>query len=197
MTRSILCGVDGSTYAREALGVAARLSAQLEARLVAAHVVQVPVQSTRLGSTAVPIGGELEAGRDLLGRILEEERLSHVERRVEYGFPADRLADLADDEAAELIVVGSRGRGTIKAALLGSVSTDVIGVARCPVLVVPPGAADPALPARSGGVPAAENGRRHGLGYHHDGARRGAGKAAGHDGRRSAGPRDVRSDHEQ
>jgi nucleotide-binding universal stress UspA family protein len=53
------------------------------------------------------------------------------------GFPGDRLADLADEEAAELIIVGSRGRGAVKAAILGSVSTDVIGVARRPVLVVP------------------------------------------------------------
>jgi nucleotide-binding universal stress UspA family protein len=57
------------------------------------------------------------------------------------GYPAERLADLADEEGAELIVVGSRGRGAFKAAFLGSVSTSLIGVARCPVLVVPPGAA--------------------------------------------------------
>jgi nucleotide-binding universal stress UspA family protein len=40
-----------------------------------------------------------------------------------------------------MIVVGSRGRGAFKAAFLGSVSTSLIGIARCPVLVVPPGAA--------------------------------------------------------
>lgn len=34
--------------------------------------------------------------------------------------------------------VGSRGRGPVKAALLGGVSADLIGVARCPVLVIPP-----------------------------------------------------------
>ena len=60
-----------------------------------------------------------------------------AKRRVLLGFPGDRLADLADDEAAELIIVGSRGRGAVKSALLGSVSADVIGVARRPVLVVP------------------------------------------------------------
>src|ERR687888_334827 len=51
-----------------------------------------------------------------------------------------RLADLADEEDAELIVVGSRGRGRFKAAFLGSVSNSLVGVARCPVLIVPPGA---------------------------------------------------------
>lgn len=56
------------------------------------------------------------------------------------GLAAERLADLADEEDAGLIVVGSRDRGAFRAAFLGSVSTSLIGVARCPGLVVPPGA---------------------------------------------------------
>lgn len=141
VTRSILCGVYGSTDALPALRAAARLSGQLAARLVVAHVVQLPAQSSRLGpKTMVPIGAALEGGLKLLERVLADEGISKAEQRVEYGFPADRLADLADEEDAEMIVVGSRGRGAFKAAFLGSVSTDVIGVARCPVLVVPPGA---------------------------------------------------------
>jgi nucleotide-binding universal stress UspA family protein len=69
--------------------------------------------------------------------------LDQAEQRVLIGYPAERLADLADEEGAQMIVVGSRGRGAFKAAFLGSVSTTLIGVARCPVLVVPPGAAQP------------------------------------------------------
>jgi len=141
VTRSILCGVDGSTDARLALRTAARVSAQLGARLVVAHVVQLPDRSSRLGpKTMVSIGAGLEAAVKMLERLLEEEGLPDVDQRVEYGFPADRLADLADEEDAELIVVGLRGRGAFKAAFLGSVSTELIGVSRCPVLVVPPGA---------------------------------------------------------
>jgi nucleotide-binding universal stress UspA family protein len=37
-------------------------------------------------------------------------------------------------------VVGSRGRGAFRSAFLGSVSNSLVGVARCPVLIVPPGA---------------------------------------------------------
>jgi nucleotide-binding universal stress UspA family protein len=147
VTRTILCGIDGSFDARLALRAAAQLSAQLDARLVVAHVVQASPATTRIGpmgGTAVlgpPLGTELEAGRRVLDHLVREEGLADVERRVVYGFPADTLADLADEEDAELIVVGSRGRGAFKAAFLGSVSGELIGVARCPVLVVPPGAA--------------------------------------------------------
>jgi nucleotide-binding universal stress UspA family protein len=83
------------------------------------------------------------AGEALLERLVREEGLAGVERRVSIGFPAGRLADVAAEERAELVVVGSRGRGRIKAALLGSVSNDLIGVAPCPVLVVPPQAPSP------------------------------------------------------
>jgi nucleotide-binding universal stress UspA family protein len=145
MYSSILCGIDGSDDARVALRAAAQLSVQLEVRLVAAHVVQTVDAAPGLGVAAGALGGAsaeaLEAGRQLLGRILEEEGLAGAERRVVHGPPAESLANLADDEDAEFIVVGSRGRGAFKAALLGSVSTDLISVARRPVLVVPRGAA--------------------------------------------------------
>jgi nucleotide-binding universal stress UspA family protein len=145
MYSSILCGVDGSDDARVALRAAAQLSVQLEVRLVAAHVVQTVNAATGFGVTAGSLAGapagELQAGRHLLDGILEEEGLADAERRVVCGLPAECLANLADDEDAEFIVVGSRGRGAFKAALLGSVSTDLISVARRPVLVVPRGAA--------------------------------------------------------
>jgi nucleotide-binding universal stress UspA family protein len=85
------------------------------------------------------IDRQQEAGERLLAQMADEAALDQAERRVVSGVPAERLADLADAEEAELIVVGSRGRGAFKAAFLGSVSTSLIGVARCPVLVVPPG----------------------------------------------------------
>jgi nucleotide-binding universal stress UspA family protein len=83
---------------------------------------------------------QAEAGRLLLEQIAVELGLQDAERRVVVGFPPEGLADLADEEIAELIVAGSRGRGRFKAAFLGSVSNSLVGVARCPVLIVPPGA---------------------------------------------------------
>src|SRR5579884_2183544 len=144
--RSVVCGVDGSDGAHVALRVAARLADELGLRLVVAHVVHPQPTATGSGPTAdqlaaLPLDTLLASGEALVGRMLAAERLSGAERRVVFGFAADRLADLADEQDAELIVVGSRGRGRVKAAWLGSVSAVLIGVARCPVLVVPPAVA--------------------------------------------------------
>jgi nucleotide-binding universal stress UspA family protein len=134
MKNAIVCGIDGSPDSRAALAYATKLADRLDARLVLAHVVEPP---RSLSPTL--IDREAEAER-LLGEVAETTGVDGAEQRIVTGLPAERLADLADDESAQLIVVGSRGRGPLRSALLGSVSTSVIGLARCPVLVVPPGA---------------------------------------------------------
>jgi nucleotide-binding universal stress UspA family protein len=53
------------------------------------------------------------------------------------GDPADEIVAYADSVDAEAIVVGTRGRGSITGALVGSVSQRVLRDARLPVLVVP------------------------------------------------------------
>lgn len=58
-----------------------------------------------------------------------------VEAMVIEGQPGPALCKLAEDEAAAAIVVGSRGRGGIKRAFLGSVSDHVVRNASCPVVV--------------------------------------------------------------
>jgi nucleotide-binding universal stress UspA family protein len=152
MARSIICGVDGSSDSQAAVQVAAQFADRLGSTLILAHVAElahVPY------AAAYPFGGipspmtmteetksAEEAAALLLQRAALDAGLADAEGRVEIGQPAERLADLADEEDAELIVVGSRGRGALRAALLGSVSHGLVGIARCPVLIVPPGASE-------------------------------------------------------
>jgi nucleotide-binding universal stress UspA family protein len=151
MSTSIVCGIDGSADSQAALAFAEQLARRLGIRLVLAHVgelAHIPY------AAAAPFGGsagriaveeevdsQKEAAERLLEQVALDAGLADAERRVAVGLPGERLADLADEESAELIVVGSRGRGAFKAAFLGSVSSSLVGVARCPVVIVPRGAA--------------------------------------------------------
>jgi nucleotide-binding universal stress UspA family protein len=59
-----------------------------------------------------------------------------VEAHLSMGSPDAEIVKLADDIGAGLIVMGSRGLGGIRRALIGSVSDSVVRHAHCPVLVV-------------------------------------------------------------
>jgi nucleotide-binding universal stress UspA family protein len=145
----IVCGVDGSKQARHAASAALRLAERLGARVVLVHVTPtrtvVPVDSFPLGvdPSSYPRSSELafseaEAAFDALS---PEVISSSAEREVRLGQPAVVLAEVAVDCDAELIVVGSRGRGAWRTAILGSVSMEVAHRAPCPVMIVPERAA--------------------------------------------------------
>jgi nucleotide-binding universal stress UspA family protein len=52
--------------------------------------------------------------------------------------PSDDVVQVAEEIGAGLIVLGSRGRGGVRRALMGSVSNAVVQHAHCPVMVVRP-----------------------------------------------------------
>jgi nucleotide-binding universal stress UspA family protein len=85
-------------------------------------------------------GAMRRQAEDLLDGLLGElrEPLEDVDVRrtaLEDRNPAEALVELSDD--ADLLVVGSRGRGGFSSLLLGSVSHAVVLHARCPVVVIP------------------------------------------------------------
>ena len=63
-------------------------------------------------------------------------KVTRVTRAVPTGAPADEIVAAATHVDADLIVLGARGRGTMKRLRLGSVSEKVLRDARCPVLIV-------------------------------------------------------------
>jgi nucleotide-binding universal stress UspA family protein len=67
---------------------------------------------------------------------LAAEKGADVETALLKGRPADEIVAYADDIDADLIVVGSRGHGSIASALIGSVSLGVLHESRRPVLIV-------------------------------------------------------------
>ena len=148
--RRIVCGVDGSEQARHAASAALRLAERLGAQLTLVHVTPtrtvVPIDSFPIGvdPSVYPRSRELafseaEAAFDALSA---DVAAAGAEREVRLGEPAVVLAQVAADFGAELIVVGSRGRGAWRSAILGSVSGDLARLAPCPVIIVPEHAAE-------------------------------------------------------
>jgi nucleotide-binding universal stress UspA family protein len=144
MVAVIVCGVDDSDAALKTVSVAAAVAEALKRPLRLLHVVSAPVTVT-LATPAYAYPRQLdpresrEAGEELLERVVSGLGLSDsVERRVAFGDPASALRDAAMDDDVELVVLGTRGRGGLAAAILGSVSSAVVASAPCPVLVVPP-----------------------------------------------------------
>ncbi|WP_410674965.1 universal stress protein [Amycolatopsis sp. cmx-4-68] len=90
------------------------------------------------GNVAFQGEGLQDAGRRLLAQRLagwqEKYPEVRVERRVEHDRPRDRLLDLSRE--AQLVVVGSRGRGGFAGLVLGSTSQALLHHAGCPVMVV-------------------------------------------------------------
>jgi nucleotide-binding universal stress UspA family protein len=146
MQRPIICAVDGSEGARFAAVEAATLSSRFGAPLVLVHVtppVTLPGISTVPGAREQLATAERAEAMEMLERIASEHGLDQsVELLVLNGGAADALIRLAGEKQASYIVVGSRGRGAARSALLGSVSTQVAAKAPCPVLVVPPALGD-------------------------------------------------------
>lgn len=145
MSRLVVCAVDGSRAARDAAWVAVGFAEAFDLDLVMLHVV-APEAAVTVAPPAYHYvrdrdsGLQLEAGKRLLEELAGEFRLpGPVERRVELGEPSRVLAEFAEDRRAALVVVGTRGRGRLSSAILGSVSTAAVRRAACPVLVVPEG----------------------------------------------------------
>jgi nucleotide-binding universal stress UspA family protein len=139
----IVVGVDGSSNSEYALEWAMKEAASLKAPLevLAVH----GVVSGYLSGDAVPYPADKadlektrraaeELMRQAASRIGDAQPASVTVRAVN-GLPARELIDASKD--ASLIVVGSRGGGGFSRLLLGSVSSQVVHHAACPVVVVP------------------------------------------------------------
>jgi nucleotide-binding universal stress UspA family protein len=141
MAGTILCGVNESAGARSAARVAGALSKRLELRLVLVHVADAfTVADGSAGNDeSVTTMQARSGGKRLLDQLTAEQDLIGAEQRIEVGDPAERLAQVAAEERAALIVVGARAqRRRWRPTLRSDLSRDIAGLTPCPVLVVPP-----------------------------------------------------------
>jgi nucleotide-binding universal stress UspA family protein len=161
---TILIGYDGSDAADEAIRMAGRLLGPR--RAVVAHVWE-SLAAQLLHTDIDTLGGPMQEPAQLLDEEEAEQAEAVAARGAELAAAArfeplaviargepkawPTLLDLAEQHEAAAIVVGSRGLGGVKSALLGSVSSGVLDHAHRPVLIVPPlDDAEPAGPVVAG-----------------------------------------------
>jgi nucleotide-binding universal stress UspA family protein len=140
MAGCIVCGIDDSSGARKAARVADGLARDLGARLVLVHgapaappvMYGVPFDSDAFQREA------LQDARRLLEDVAHECGCEGASVRAELGSPIEVLVRVLQDEHADLLVVGTRGRGAMRSVLLGSVAQESLAVSPCPVVVLSP-----------------------------------------------------------
>jgi nucleotide-binding universal stress UspA family protein len=144
MFRNILVAIDGSPHAGRALAEAVDLALTASARLTVMAIVPDP--STWLLSGA---GYGASIDFDSLARESEREYGDLLDAGVAgipphlpvtkilaHGRPAQRILERLRDADHDLMVMGSRGRGGVRSALLGSVSHEVLNASPKAVLIV-------------------------------------------------------------
>ena len=139
--RPVVLGVDGSPESRAAVGVGFAEADRRGAQLLAVHTWTGPV-AARPGDMLPPVydAEDIEGEeRRLLSEALSGYQGNHpdvmVTERVLQRRPAPALIELS--RTAQVVIVGSRGRGGFKGLLLGSVSQQLLHHAECAVMVVP------------------------------------------------------------
>jgi nucleotide-binding universal stress UspA family protein len=140
----ILVGIDQSEGSNRTLEYAVRLSKLSGAKVYLVYVVEIPAAARSfVGVSDLEKYLEEEAHK-LLDRLVTGvakkfnlgENIEIVERIIKKGHPSKTILDLSKSIGVDLIVIGSRGLGSVKEFLLGSVSHAVARHASIPVLIV-------------------------------------------------------------
>lgn len=133
---TVVAGVDESPTSKQVAAAAIEQARFRDTDLHLVHVTYAPMVYTE-----VPIDWSeaFEAQRVHVWTQLEplvSEANIQIEQVDLDGYPADVLVDFTNDIDAELLVVGTRGRGEFASFIMGSTSHRAIHLAKCDVLVV-------------------------------------------------------------
>jgi nucleotide-binding universal stress UspA family protein len=124
--RKILVGYDGSAEAEKAATLAITLAKKFDATIVVCHAFG-----------HMPLNSKPSEVRRLVNPLVERLAKLGVTTQIAIpdAVPAQGILDAADEHRADLIILGSRGRGTFANLLLGSTAERVLRYAKVPVLI--------------------------------------------------------------
>jgi nucleotide-binding universal stress UspA family protein len=141
--KHILAPTDFSAHSRSALYYAAALAEKFAARITLLHVYQdmtlfLP-ETIAAGAVVVPpVEQMISAVHESLSREVQECKLDHLKPALEVreGSAYYEIVRFAEEAGADLIVLGTHGRGALAHLLMGSVAEKVVRKSPCPVLTV-------------------------------------------------------------
>jgi nucleotide-binding universal stress UspA family protein len=134
--KRILFPTDFSAYGQEALRWATVLARDTGATLIIAHVEEPPMAYGG-GELYFPSeDGNREELKQALVKIVPTDPKVPFEHKLLVGDPANAIVEAAEQEHADIIVIGTHGRTGLTRLLMGSVAEAVVRKAKCPVLTV-------------------------------------------------------------
>lgn len=147
MLQRILVATDGSGHARKAIEYASDIASKYNAKLYLIHVVSeagIPADVLEYikveGIEEPPESVYLhKVGEGIIGAAEKEitkKGVQDVQSVVVKGDPAEKILEFARDNSVDMIVIGSRGLGSVKGMFLGSVSSKVCHAADCTCVTI-------------------------------------------------------------
>jgi nucleotide-binding universal stress UspA family protein len=137
MAGEIVVGYDGSPCGKAALLVAADIAGHYGVGLCVAFCDEPPaMRAGGAGDQRRQIEAIGEEALAAVDELIGETGVA-IERLIIQARPVDGLLELADERDAPVIVVGSKGHGLFKSAILGSTPHKLLAWSERPVLVVP------------------------------------------------------------
>jgi nucleotide-binding universal stress UspA family protein len=139
-TNEIVIATDGSAGASVAVDQGVWLAKMLDAKITFVAVARAPYRILGDPYYQRALTADLAKARTAIADavLAAEERRVAYETEILEGSPAEKILEVAEAHGADLIVIGSRGRGAITGTILGSVSSDVVHRSDRPVLVARP-----------------------------------------------------------
>jgi nucleotide-binding universal stress UspA family protein len=136
--KRILVAVDDTSIAAHAAEVGTGLAKLLGADLAFFHAIDTTTLGSAEGIPADELAKMAEReGRELLDAFRQRaDTTPQALGFLEFGKPAKKILEGAKNWSADVIVIGSHGRGRVGSLLLGSVAEGVLRHAACPVLIV-------------------------------------------------------------
>lgn len=141
LTKKIVCPTDFSEPARKGVDAAVELAEKFSTELILVHVITLASLKPTSSQRSANLRRRKENAEQAMARLVQEAVPSHIKCRSQIIGDmrlraADAIVDLAEEEAADLIVLASHGQSGWGRIFFGSVAENVVRLSICPVLTV-------------------------------------------------------------